>query len=392
MLRETNPVSRPGSKPRVCLVGGADIDKRLDLMTTLATEYDFVGVGTDTNLAPLFAKCGFRFRSYRMSRGAAPSSDLLATLQLLLIFRSERPAIVHTFDTKPGVWGRIAARTAGVPVVIGTIPGLGSLYSSPSWRGRVIRLLYQPLQRFASRVSTLTVFQNEDDAREFARLGVVAADRTTIVPGSGVRTDFFSAGVPGARPRLRSRFGFPNDRVVVLMISRILRSKGVLDFAGAAQAVTGSHQEALFVLVGPHDPQSLDALTPSELRNLRASVRWLGMRDDVKDLLEAADIFVFPSVYREGIPRVLLEAASMALPIVGMDVPGSREVIHDGKNGFLIQPGDRAAMSLAIGMLVESQQLRTQFGQCSRQLAVSQFDLGVVAEATRSVYERALKA
>jgi glycosyltransferase involved in cell wall biosynthesis len=390
MVRETSLVSDPGPKPRVCLVGGPDIDKRLDLMAELASEYEFVGVGTNPNLAARFASCGFRYRSYRMSRGAAPSSDLLATLQLLLIFRSERPAIVHTFDTKPGVWGRVAARASGVPVVIGTLPGLGSLFSSPSRRGRVIRSIYQPLQRFASRLSTLTVFQNEDDAREFTRLGVVAADRITIVRGSGVRTDIFSPGEPGARARLRARLGFPKDRVVVLMISRILRSKGVLEFAAAARAVRGGHQGALFVLVGPHDPESLDALTPMELQDLRASVDWLGARDDVKELLEAADIFVFPSFYREGIPRVLLEAASMALPIVAMDVPGSREVIHEGKNGFLIQPGDGGAMSIAIGTLVTSPRLRMEFGQRSRALAVSQFDLGVVADATRSIYERAL--
>jgi glycosyltransferase involved in cell wall biosynthesis len=385
-------VSRQGSKPRVCLVGGPDIDKRIDLMANLANEYDFVAVGTDPNLTASFATRGFRYRSYRMSRSASPLSDLRATLQLFAVFRSERPAIVHTFDTKPGVWGRIAARAARVPVVIGTIPGLGSLYSSPSWRGKVVRLIYQPLQRFASRVSTLTVFQNEDDAQEFVRLGVVAADRSTIVPGSGVRTDFFSVSEPAARLRLRARFGFPIDRVVVLMISRILRSKGVLEFADAARAVAEDSQQALFVLVGPHDPQSLDALTPNELTDLDGNVQWLGMREDVKDLLEAADIFVFPSVYREGIPRVLLEAASMALPIVALDVPGSREVVHEGANGFLIQPGDRGAMSLAIGMLVGSSRLRAEFGRRSRELAVSRFDLGVVAEATRSIYRRTLNA
>jgi glycosyltransferase involved in cell wall biosynthesis len=391
MVRETNAVSRLGSKPRVCLVGGPDIDKRLDLMAKLASEYDFIGVGTDPNLARRFVNSGFRYRSYQMSPGAAPVSDLLATLQLFIVFRAERPAIVHTFDTKPGVWGRLAAWAAGVPVVIGTIPGLGSLYSSPNLRGRVIRLMYQPLQRFASRVSTLTIFQNEDDAREFARLGVVAADQSTIVPGSGVRTEVFSASEPAARARLRARFAFPNNRGAVLMISRILRSKGVLEFADAARGVAEDHQ-ALFVLVGPHDPQSLDALTPTELRELGANVRWMGMRDDVKDLLDAADIFVFPSVYREGIPRVLLEAASMALPIVALDVPGSREVVHDGENGFLVRPGDREAMSLAIETLVRSSRLRMEFGQRSRELAVSRFDLEVVAKATRSIYERALNA
>jgi glycosyltransferase involved in cell wall biosynthesis len=379
-------------KPRVCLVGGPDVDARLELMRVLSRDFDLYAAGTDARLAAPFAEAGFRFRYYRMSRLANPIVDAWAVWKLVRMFRADRPAIVHTFDTKPGVWGRLAAKLAGVPVVIGTLTGLGSLYSEPNWKGRLIRPVYEHLQTLVSGWVDLTVFQNADDAREMERRGVVPPGRSAIIPGSGVRTDVFTPRSGDAELPLRAELGVPEGGIVVAMVSRILRSKGVLEFAAAARRVQQVEPGITFLLVGQADLGSLDALSADELRQLQESVVWAGWRGDVKDILALSDVFVLPSFYREGIPRVLIEAASTALPLIAVDGPGLREVVEDGVNGVLVPPRDSAAIAEAVLRLARAPELRARLGARSRERAVSRFDLAVVAEKTRSLYQALLKA
>lgn len=360
-------------------------------MEDLQEHFDVLALGTNPALAESFARKGLRFRSYAMSRGVSPLRDLRAVLQLVRIFRAEQPRVVHTFDTKPGVWGRLAAKIAGVPVVIGTLPGLGSLYATQAWRARFARLAYQPLQTLACRWADLTTFQNYDDAREFENRRVVRPGRVTVIPGSGVRTDVFS---PMDRQRVlrnRAELGL-TEAIVIVMVSRILRSKGVLDFCAAARAVRIANPDTRFLLVGPEDADSVEALTVTELAELRDSVTWLGPWSDVRRILALADIFVFPSYYREGVPRALLEAASMGLPLVAADVPGSRDVVEDGVNGFLVAPQDPQAVAEAVLQLAGAPELRGRFGERSRHRAVTRFASTVVAERTQSVYRELLTA
>jgi glycosyltransferase involved in cell wall biosynthesis len=277
-----------------------------------------------------------------------------------------------------------------VPVVIGTLPGLGSLYSAPSRRGRLVRLVYQPLQAIACRWADLTTFQNEDDAREFTRRRVVPADRALVIPGTGVATDVFTPPDRETARARRAELGL-DGRVVAVMISRIVRSKGVLDFAAAARIVGTAGSDVCFLLVGPEDRTSLDALTAPELEELRSSLTWLGPLQDVRGVLAAADIFVFPSFYREGVPRALLEAAAMGLPLVAADMPGSRDVVKDGVNGYLVQPHDSNAIAQAIIQLAEAPELRHRLGENSRARAVSHFGLTAVAERLEAVYRDLLE-
>jgi glycosyltransferase involved in cell wall biosynthesis len=376
------------ARPLVWLVGGPDVDARIDLMQALSRDFEVWAVGTDPGLAASFAQSELRFLHYRMSRGANLALDAYGLWQLVRMFRKERPDVVHTFDTKPGVWGRLAARGAGVPVVVGTLPGLGSLYGETDWKRTAVRLAYQPLQTLASRLADRTVFQNVEDAQEFARRRVVSRDKTVVIPGSGVRTDVWAPMTitPAENQALRGEIGLRQDGLVVLMVSRVLRSKGVLDLARAAQTVVRDDPAIQFVLAGPTDSESMDALSPVEMEELQSSVTWIGPRRDIKHLLALADVFVFPSFYREGVPRVLLEAASMALPLVAVDAPGSRDVVEQGSNGFLVPPKEPRALAAAILQLARAPELRAQFGANARRRAVAEFDLSVIAERTKSLY------
>lgn len=174
------------------------------------------------------------------------------------------------------------------------------------------------------------------------------------------------------------------------MVSRLIRSKGVLEFMAAAQEVGARFPHVRFLLVGPSDDESVDRLNSTELTQLKQTLTCPGPRRDIPAVMAVSDIFVLPSAYREGIPRVLLEAASMGLPIVTTDSPGCNEVVEHDVNGLLVPVGNPAALSQSILHLFEQPELRQRFGQASRHRAVERFDILIIADQTRSVYQELL--
>jgi glycosyltransferase involved in cell wall biosynthesis len=378
--------------PLVAIVGGPDVDSRLDLIQHLCEAFRFVVIGCAVEPRSRFAEAGFGYYTYSLDRRVNPLNDLITVNQLINLFKQIQPHIVHAFDTKPCVLARVAARLAGVPIVIGTLPGLGSLYVDDSLTTRMVRMIYEKLQRLACYLSDLTIFQNCEDAQQFVARGIVPIHKTAVIPGSGVRTDLFNpATIPRyEQERVRAELGIPPNTLLVTMVSRLIRSKGVAEFAAAAQIVRQQHPQTHFLLVGPADEESMDRFTPSELLQLTRALTWAGARSDIPAILAASDICVLPTFYREGIPRVLLEAASMGLPIVTTDSPGCKEVVEPGVNGFLIPPRDPGALAEAILRLVEEPDLRQRFGQESRRRAVTYFDLSVIAKQIRSIYRELL--
>jgi glycosyltransferase involved in cell wall biosynthesis len=380
------------ARPRVVIVGGPDVDARIELMHRLDDAFDLNALGSLPALEAKFSAEGFKYGSYRLSRHVDPVGDLATLSQLVLAFRRLKPQIVHAFDTKPGVWACLAARLAGVPAVVGTVTGLGSLYGSADLPTRLARRAYEMLQALACRASDLTVFQNREDPRHFVAAGITAPGKALVIAGSGVRTDVFAPDLipEQERARLRDELGILPGQAVVTMISRVMRSKGVPEFMAAARDVGTTHPQTRFLLVGPADEESMDRLSAAELAELRETVTWPGPRTDIPLVLAVSDVFVLPSAYREGIPRVLLEAASMGLPIVTTDTPGCNEAVEDGVNGLLVPVQDPAALARAVVRLIERPDLRHRLGQASRQRAVERFDLSVIAAQTRAMYRQLL--
>jgi glycosyltransferase involved in cell wall biosynthesis len=213
-----------------------------------------------------------------------------------------------------------------------------------------------------------------------------------VINGSGVCTNLFDPETIShdERERLRKELNVPVDTLLVTMISRLIRSKGVMEFGAAARTLRRSQVPATFLLVGPIDVESTDRVTEAELSQLEDCVTWAGARDDIPIVLGISDIFVLPSFYREGIPRVLLEAASMALPIVTTDSPGCREVVEHGVNGLTVAGRDPDALSQAILHLMLEPEIRRRFGEKSREHVAARYDLARIADKTRSVYQELL--
>jgi glycosyltransferase involved in cell wall biosynthesis len=375
-------------KPLLAIVGGPDLAARVPLLRQLAARFCVHALGSSATAVASIRAAGFAADEYPLSRRVAPLGDLRALRALRAAFARLRPDVVHSFDTKPGILASLAARRARVPAVVTTITGLGSLFASEDLGTRALRCIWTALQRAASRAAAVTVFQNHDDLEQMVAAGVVSRARTAVVLGSGVDTDTFSAARagPDARRAVRSELGLPMDADVVAMIARVTRSKGVAEFAAAARIARTTHPRAHFLLVGPEDPDSRLRLTADEVAALRRDLVWPGRRDDVARVLAAADLFVLPTAYREGIPRVLLEAAAMGLPLVATDSPGCNEVVIDGVDGLLVPVGDLGALAAAIGHLLADPELRARMGAAARRRAVATFDLRLIANQYEAIY------
>lgn len=389
-----NPLSRISSrsKPKVLFVGTVDVDLRLDLMKRLEGDFDISAVGSNPDLEDRFRDAGFRYHNYTLNRKVNPVMDLYSMGQLVSLFRKEKPDIVHTFSAKPCALARQAARLARVPVVIGTLTGLSSLYASEEFSVRLVRSIYEPLQKAACYLSELTIFQNHDDWSHYTDIGIVSREKSMVIPGSGVPVEKFNPATisPKDKLNLREELGIKPDEFVVTLVSRVIRTKGVIEFMEAAKLMKQDYPKVRFLLIGPNDTDTINSLNPDELSELEQSVIWPGSRRDVPLVLAISDLFAYPSTHMEGIPRVLLEAASMGLPIITTDSPGCNDVVQHGVNGLFISAGDPKMLRDSIANLIAQPELRNQFAKASRQCAVERFDLSIIAEQTCDVYMRHL--
>ena len=374
-------------KTKVFLVGGPDIDARLDLMRRLQDKFELSAVGSNPNLYDLFDKNGSNYYYYSFAQHINPLNDLIAIIKLINIFREEKPALVHTFGTKPCALARIAAGLANVPIIIGTITGLGMLYRKDGFKYAIIRFFYEILQKIASHFSDITIFQNKDDRKKFISRGIVRAEKTEIIPGSGILTDKFNLSRFNAieRNQIREELSISQDSFVVTMVARIIRAKGVLDFCDTANALK-EEGKFIFLLVGSEDEGKLDKLSPKEIEYIRNSVIWLKKRKDIDHILASSDLFAYPTNYGEGLPRALIEAGSMELPLVATDLPGCRAIIDGGVNGILIPPNNSAYLVQAIRCIAASKTMRQNFGEISRAKAISTFDIKHIIKKTEEVY------
>jgi len=323
-------------------------------------------------------KLGMRFENLPVDKGGMnPLADLRLLLTLYRWYRAEAPDVVHHFTIKPVIYGSIAAHLAGVPKVINTITGLGYVYTE---RGGMLRSVVDVLYRLALGCATHVFFQNEDDRQLFESRRLVAPEKTSLVPGSGVDLEKF-------RPTSTESRADSGD-VVVLMVARLLRDKGIGEFVEAARIVRTTMHNVTFKILGEIDLSNPAAVSKEEVDEwVRGGViDWLGHTDDVRPALKAADIVVLPS-YREGTPRSLLEAAAMGKVMVTTDTVGCRNVVDHGVNGFLVPVRDAPRLAQAILELAGSAELRQRMGAAGRRKMESEFDERIVIEKTLTMYE-----
>lgn len=318
--------------------------------------------------------------------GANLRSTWRSLLGMLAVIKQVRPALVHLVTIKPVLLGGLAARIRGVPAVVAAVSGLGFVFLARGVRAALLRWLIGNLYRLSlGHRNIIVVFQNSEDLQVVTKLARLPRGAPRLIRGSGVDLDEYRATPEPVGPP------------VVLLGARLLSDKGVREFVEAASLLRVDPEVerigARFVLAGEQDPDNPASLTQAELDawQLAGTVELWGHREDMPETLAAADIVVLPS-YREGLPRVLIEAAACGRPVVTTDVPGCRDAIEPGETGLLVRARDTAALASAIKRLLLDPAMRRRMGAAGRALAVRAFDVRDVARSHLEIYDTLLKA
>lgn len=326
---------------------------------------------TGKDVSARLATLGIRHRPVPMQRtGNNPLADLATLRHLIQVCREEQPDIVFAYTAKAVVYGTLAAWLCRVPRRVSMLTGL-PFGLVDDGRRTLAHTLARSLFRIAFRVSHALVFHNPDDLASLRQAGLLP-DRLSlqVVNGSGVDLEHFQLA------------GLPGGPTTFLMIARLMREKGVVEYLDAARLAKRRHPTARFLLVGPLDPRTGQV----QERDVRAWEQegvgeWLGSVTDVRIPIGRSHVFVLPS-YHEGTPRTVLEAMAMGRPIITTDAPGCRQTVEAGRNGCLVPVGDREALADAIVRFLEVPADIPAMGATSRRLAEERYDVRKVSLAT----------
>ncbi|MBL8670118.1 MAG: glycosyltransferase family 4 protein [Alphaproteobacteria bacterium] len=316
-------------------------------------------------------------------RSLGPRAEMEALIEVVRLYKSERPTLVHHLALKPIIYGSIAARTAGVPHGVNALAGLGTVFTEESWRARALRRAVAALLRLTVNGRSLYFLsQNADDLVRLQRAGVLKpATPAGVIRGSGVDTAHFA---PMPEP--------PAPPVVAALVARMLRSKGVPTFVAAARILMARGAPVRLRLVGAPDPASPASVTAAEIEGWVSEgvVDWAGHVDDVRAVWRDAHIGVLPSSYGEGLPKSLLEAAACGRPVIATDIAGCREIARHGETGLLVTKNDPAALADAIERLASDAEMRRGLGSGARALVERELSADVVVRETLALYRRLL--
>ncbi|WP_246225927.1 glycosyltransferase family 4 protein [Chelativorans xinjiangense] len=347
---------------------------RLKLLQAMVDNgHEVVALGPERHAPTIkaLADIGVAFMPIPMARaGLDPVADVKTLAMLWARLRRISPDVVLCYTMKPIIYGLIAARLAGVRERHALVTGLGYIFSreAKNLRLSLIRAIATRLYRVALHGHGRVFVYNEADTEDI-RVGGMVDDFTRIVPvpGSGVDFDRF-------RP-MKVPVGDP----VFLMVARLLRHKGIVEFVEAARQLRARHQNARFQILGRFDPGPL-AISRQEIDGWAEEgvVEYLGEADDVRPFVAACTVFVLPSYYREGIPRSILEAMATGRAIITADTPGCRATVVHGENGLIVPPRDPAELAAAMKRFIDDPLLAWQMGRRSLDVARAQFDVRAV--------------
>jgi glycosyltransferase involved in cell wall biosynthesis len=345
-----------------------------------AEGYRVVALSPPDAWAPRLAELGIEHLPLAMDgAGVSPFHDLALLARYRRALKRLDPDVFLAYTAKPNVWGSLAAQSLGI-AVLNNVSGLGTAFIRENLLTRILTILY----RTAFRRSSTIFFQNAEDRDLFVARRIVRPDKAALLPGSGVDLERFA-------PRPRNEGA--GDSMAFLMVARLLWDKGVREYVEAARLVRREVPDARFRLLGFLDVVNRTAVPRAEVESWAAEglIDYLGDAEDVRPFLAAADCVVLPS-YREGLPRVLLEAAAMGRPLIATDVPGCRHVVEDGANGFLCAARDPRSLAEAmLRMIGLGAAERSAMGAAARARVETEYDERLVIRRYLGAIEAALR-
>lgn len=358
--------------------------------------HDVVLVSPPGEYGSKLQSLGFRWLPLPFSvRSTNPLQEFQLIGRLAQLYRRERPDLVHHFTIKCVLYGTIAAKLVGGISIVNAVTGLGHVFTDPGLKARLVRPIVRGLYRLAlSGRQVRVIYQNADDRDNFIDWGLVDRERTRLIRGSGVDVGTFTGrGTRDAGREIpitdhKSQLTDHKSPITVLFASRLLREKGLFELIEAFKILKQKHPKVELLIAGAPYPENPSSLTAADVENLGAveGVTLLGHVDDMQPLLADSDIVVLPS-YREGTPRILIEAAAMQKPIVATDIAGCRGLVVDGENGYLVPVKSVEPLAAALEKLVVSAELRDQLGKKGREIVLAEFDEEIVIDRTFGIYQ-----
>lgn len=303
------------------------------------------------------------------------SGDLAYYKKLRAVMKEKKPDMVFGYTIKPVVYGSLAAKAAKVPHVHAMVTGLGRVYASGGFKTKVIRMVTKILYTQAFKACEKVIFQNDDDIRELVGSKYLPAEKAMKVDGSGVNMERFARTELPVQP-------------VFLMVSRIIREKGVMEYCEAARVVKKAHPEARFILLGGFDA-SIGALKKEDIWSYidDGSIEFPGEVKDPVSFYDQCAVFTLPSYYREGLPRTILEAMSCGRAVITTDWPGCREAVVDGKNGYLVEVKNAEMLADRMTKLAEDRALLERMAGESYEICKNTYEVGIINARMREIME-----
>ncbi len=332
-----------------------------------------IAIAPDGEYLQKIREAGIETISYNIERKSLnPLKEIKAIQNIYNTIKPLNLDVLHTFTAKPNIYGTIAGKLARVPKIVNLVEGLGSFYLEDNLKSRVVRTLIETLYSRIFKLSNAVMFVNSDDPAYMIEKKIVAKEKVVKINGVGIDTHEWSRNREAKEP------------LTVVMVARLIRHKGVIEYLQSCQNLKAKYPSARFVYVGGEDFGNHSGLK-KEIFAQYDGVEYLGERSDIKEILEGAHIFVLPS-YREGLPRTVLEAMSMGVAVVGADACGTRDVVRNGQNGLLVPVKDQKALEAAIERLLRDEELRKRLAKNARKICVEEYDVKPIVRAHLGVY------
>lgn len=344
--------------------------------------WDVTVVAKDTGHGGDIMNMGLKFINLPVNPTGMNILEEAFTIKFLYNLYRENPhAVIHHVGLKNILWGSIAARMAPTLGVVNAVSGLGTLFGEDGHSSKLSKMIQKALKLGMHKHNIKVIFQNKVDLKLFLENDIVRKEDVEFIKGSGVDLDEFCHTPPPSYPPVR-----------VIFTARMLREKGVEDLAAAAELLRSEYQGKVeFLLVGglSSNPKAMKAEDMERLADGKY-IKWMGHRDNISTLLKQSHIMAFPSYYREGLPKSLIEANAIGRPIVTTDSIGCQDTVIDGVNGFLVPTHSPGKIAEKLRILIDRPDLRSEMGNAARKFAEDNFDVNKVVERHLKIYEELL--
>lgn len=379
---------------KVAVVSAVDTSMKILLFAQLKAAqkagYEVYGICSKGSNWDFLCEQGIKMHAVRIKRKISPFSDIAALWEMYKYFKKERIDIVHTHTPKCSLLGQLAARFAGVSIIINTIHGFYFHDNMDPF----VKWFYIVMEWIAGKCSTMILSQNSEDMKTAIKLKICKSDKIKLL-GNGVDLSCFAPNASSSeqRQKLREKNGIPKDAVVVGIIGRLVQEKGFLELFEAMRAIMERNPAVWLQIIGAEEPEKPDRISGTTFGRYNIAERtvWLGEKDpcEIPGLLACCDIYTLPS-WREGFPRSAIEASAMGLPVVATNIRGCRQVVDNGKTGLLVELHNIPALEEALCELIDNKDMRKQMGDAAFEKAQKEFNEQTICKIVLDTYRKCL--